>query len=42
MAPDRPLAALEPLIGEWAMEAVLGVETFSGGRTTFEWFDDGA
>jgi hypothetical protein len=36
------LAPLEPLIGEWEMEAVVEGETVMRGTSTFAWTEDGA
>jgi len=36
------LAALEPLVGEWEMEASVDGKAMARGRTTFEWREDGA
>jgi hypothetical protein len=40
--PAHPvLERLDPLIGEWAIEATVGGETMVGGRTSFAWIMDG-
>ena len=36
------LAPLEPLVGEWEMEASVEGKTMARGRTTFEWLEGGA
>lgn len=41
-APDPNLAPLEPLIGDWDMEATLDGETMMRGRSAFLWADRGA
>ena len=35
------ISALEPLVGEWEIEAHAGGQTLAGGRTTFTWIEDG-
>ena len=37
-----PVAALEPLIGDWELEAHIGGQTLTGARASFEWLDGGA
>lgn len=36
------LASLEPLIGDWELEAHIAGQTLTGARATFEWAADGA
>jgi hypothetical protein len=36
------LERLDPLVGEWALEAVFEGSRVTGGRTRFEWIEDGA
>jgi hypothetical protein len=39
-SPRYPLEPLEPLVGEWRMEASISGEVMGVGRSTFEWLDD--
>lgn len=36
------LRRLDPLVGEWTMQAAIGGETMAGARTTFTWIAGGA
>ena len=38
---SRPLAVLDPFIGQWEMSASVGGVTLTGGRATFDWLEDG-
>jgi hypothetical protein len=37
-----PLASLEPLVGDWTLEALIGGQSLSGAHASFEWIEGGS